>query len=75
MLKIVSRLSIYFFALALLACNNGEKQTTKQPKTSDTTIVAASQKEVKNILIFGNSLTAGYGLEPDQAYPHCCKTA
>jgi acyl-CoA thioesterase-1 len=69
MLKIVSRLSIYFFALALLACNNGEKQTTKQPKTSDTTIVAASQKEVKNILIFGNSLTAGYGLEPDQAYP------
>lgn len=69
MLKIVSRLSLYFFALVLLACNTSEKTSTEQSKTTDTTTVAASQKEVKNILIFGNSLTAGYGLEPAQAYP------
>ena len=69
MLKIVSRLSLYFSALVLLACNTSEKTSTEQSKTTDTTTVAASQKEVKNILIFGNSLTAGYGLEPAQAYP------
>ncbi|HAO50755.1 MAG TPA: arylesterase, partial [Runella sp.] len=69
MLKIVSRLSLYFSALVLLACNTSEKTSTEQSKTTDTSAVAVSQKEVKNILIFGNSLTAGYGLEPAQAYP------
>lgn len=69
MLKIVSRLSLYFSALVLLACNTSEKTSTEQSKTTDTAAVAVSQKEVKNILIFGNSLTAGYGLEPAQAYP------
>ena len=70
MLKIVSRLSLYFSALVLLACNTSEKTSNEKSKTTDTSAVAVSQKEVKNILIFGNSLTAGYGLEPAQAYPY-----
>ncbi|WP_242918902.1 arylesterase [Pontibacter liquoris] len=40
-----------------------EKNTAKQD-------AAAQKKErTRTILFFGNSLTAGYGLEPDQAFP------
>ena len=31
---------------------------------------ASAQEQNKNILFFGNSLTAGYGLDPQQAFPN-----
>ncbi|WP_091549069.1 arylesterase [Thermoflexibacter ruber] len=54
----------------MIACTN-ENKTTKEdiansPKES---VEDTSTKEVKNILFFGNSLTAGYGLELSQAFP------
>jgi acyl-CoA thioesterase-1 len=66
----------FFFALigGLNACQSGDKPTQKenQVKSKDaekSTEVKSSGKKV--ILFFGNSLTAGYGLdEPDtQAFP------
>ncbi|MCJ8163585.1 arylesterase [Pontibacter sp. E15-1] len=39
------------------------KATTETPEKTQTA------EETKTILFFGNSLTAGYGLEPDQAFP------
>ncbi|MEM0968695.1 MAG: arylesterase [Verrucomicrobiota bacterium] len=33
-------------------------------------LLAASHAEERRILILGDSLTAGYGVDPDQAWPH-----
>lgn len=56
--------------LLLLACNNGQQQAD-QVKTSTDTIQSATEKGTKKtILFFGNSLTAGYGLDdPSYAFP------
>ena len=34
------------------------------------TTFALSAQEQKNILIFGDSITAGYGVDPEQAFVH-----
>ncbi|MCU0341129.1 MAG: arylesterase [Spirosomaceae bacterium] len=61
--------SLKFFLLALglgmAACGGN---TTEQTQNQSPTAATAPAK-TKNILIFGNSLTAGYGLEPAEAYP------
>ena len=59
-----------FLIFLLVACNNGQKQAdqdvAKNEAPKDTTKAASR----KTILFFGNSLTAGYGLEdPLQAFP------
>lgn len=59
---------------ALYGC--GEVNTAEQLETEQETRIevprteaANTESETKRILFFGNSLTAGYGLEPDQAFP------
>lgn len=66
----------FFFALFsfawLLACSNPEKQaeTTDSDEVSDTLSANTTvQTDKPVILFFGNSLTAGYGLELSQAFP------
>lgn len=59
--------------IALASCNNNGaagKPATPQPG-ADTSAKANSNKssQTKTIVFFGNSLTAGYGVEPDQAFP------
>ena len=52
--------------------NEGEQKnsaSTTVQKKDTTTIAAQSSAAPKTILFFGNSLTAGYGLEPSQAFP------
>ncbi len=63
-------------AALLLVSGCGEVQKTsedavKQEARPATASDETPQKETatKTILFFGNSLTAGYGLEPDQAFP------
>ncbi len=68
MRKIVSIGLLYFLMGAFMACNNEEKTASEQ-KTAAKSEAATPVKTVKNILIFGNSLTAGYGLEPAESYP------
>ncbi|TKC08401.1 arylesterase [Pedobacter polaris] len=52
----------------LSACGNTKNDTDQT--NSDTTAKAAAKTVVKkNILFFGTSLTAGYGLDPSEAYP------
>jgi len=68
--KFLPLLSLLF--ILLIGCK--DKQV-KQPdvlveKTKPTKVEAPSTKSnQKTILCFGNSLTAGYGLEPEQAWP------
>jgi acyl-CoA thioesterase-1 len=68
----ISIVSFLSFAIFLLACNNDQKAS--QPQTSDqikskTQNKSSSSAEKQNILFFGTSLTAGYGLDPSEAYP------
>jgi acyl-CoA thioesterase I len=68
MSKIVSIGLVYFLAVILMTCGDGEKSASEQKNTAQTETNPPAKK-VKNILIFGNSLTAGYGLEPAESYP------
>jgi len=59
-----------FLLLAIFSCdnNNSKKATTEnKPVSKDTTVSSSSEK--KTVLFFGNSLTAGYGVDPSEAYP------
>jgi len=60
----------YFLTLLFLGC--GEKSTKKdtdQPAPSEETAETETSDSNKKILFFGDSLTAGYGLEVSQAFP------
>lgn len=70
----IRHFTIGFLATLLLAAcgNNKEKQSTEGTKTPSTTDSAATAPatDEKNIVFFGNSLTAGYGLaQPSEAFP------
>jgi acyl-CoA thioesterase I len=53
------RFLLFAVLLTVFACNNSTETTTS--KTAETAQTPVSNK--KNILFFGNSLTAGYGLD------------
>lgn len=60
----------YFLALLLLGC--GEKASKKESEETSTieeTEATGTNDSSKKILFFGDSLTAGYGLEVSQAFP------
>lgn len=60
--------------LALVGCSDGDPSGAEAPEadmpTTDVTQTHAAETDPKTILFFGNSLTAGYGLDDrDQAFP------
>jgi acyl-CoA thioesterase-1 len=62
------------FVLGLYGCGEVEKADRLEAEQearvqANTTEATAPETETRTILFFGNSLTAGYGLEPDQAFP------
>lgn len=52
-------------------CGSAQKPEDKTAVTplKDTTTTKEKQQTIKNILFFGTSLTAGLGVDPDQAFP------
>lgn len=53
------------------ACSGGEADTTPtQPNTSTRQETEVSAEATPKLIFLGNSLTAGYGLELEQAFPH-----
>ncbi len=68
-LKIASAL-----ALSITIAGCGSKPASTNTTSTDTTKIAASAS-TKSILVFGDSLTAGYGLDdPSEAYPSVLQT-
>lgn len=59
------------FILLFLSCGqSSKKEDVGLPNSSETTETTnKTTTDTKVILFFGNSLTAGYGLEPSEAYP------
>jgi len=63
-------MGLFVLSLILLSCGNREsKSSTGKTLDSADQKPAAAATEQKNILFFGTSLTAGYGLDPTEAYP------
>lgn len=59
-----------FLLITITGCNNNKTEKTNTLKPADTTTVSkVSAAKLKTILFFGNSLTAGYGLDPSEAFP------
>lgn len=57
-------LGLILLAVGWMACGGGsEKQQEKQPAA------VAKKLAEKKLIFFGNSLTAGYGLDPEEAFP------
>nr|WP_299342683.1 arylesterase [Allomuricauda sp.] len=60
----------FFLILLLISCGDAPKKASSSPdsdNSSNTTVVPESAEKV--ILFFGDSLTAGYGLELEEAFP------
>lgn len=68
----INYISAVFAILLMAACGNNKEKTAteenKLPTSGDTAATAPATAE-KNIIFFGNSLTAGYGLDPTEAFP------
>ncbi len=61
--SIYTIVGVVFF---VLACNNDKTPATKADNKADK---RDSVTKTKTIVFFGNSLTAGYGLTPSEAFP------
>ncbi|MFC1226103.1 arylesterase [Pedobacter sp. BG31] len=63
-------MGLFVLSLVVISCGNPQSKNN-----SDKTLDSTDQKKTavvtkqKNILFFGTSLTAGYGLDPTEAYP------
>ena len=67
-MKILKSIGFLYVILLLTACGNNNTSTNNQQSTDSTATASVSNK--KTILFFGDSLTAGYGLDdPSDAFP------
>ncbi|GAB4237260.1 MAG: arylesterase [Ekhidna sp.] len=65
----IKKIPLPFFLLLIIACSSPRSaEDTTEQAASDTEQTDAEEK-VKTILFFGNSITAGYQLDMDQAFP------
>ena len=55
--------------IAIVSCNNNKQKISSKQQEADKSIPVISAAKVKTILFFGNSLTAGYGVDPSEAFP------
>ena len=64
-----SKTTIIIVSLIILfsACTNNKKSNDSDPTKTGKTDVTVAKRKI--IVFFGNSLTAGYGLSPEQAFP------
>lgn len=69
MIKILVRNVIVLLVLFSSGCGDSSKNGVAESRNEACQATAAVSRSVKTILFFGNSLTAGYGLEPTQAFP------
>ena len=60
---------LIFCLLLLTACGNKNEKSAIEKSDTTKIALATDSTKTKTILFFGNSLTAGYGLETTQAFP------
>ncbi len=60
--------TLIFIAFMVIAGCSGNTDKTASTNAGDTTKAGSQKQAAKNIVFFGNSITAGYGLEPNEAF-------
>jgi acyl-CoA thioesterase-1 len=61
---------IFCWLILMLSCSDAPRQETSQSAVDTSTAKPSNGQKKKRILFFGDSLTAGYGLEdPSDAFP------
>ena len=65
-----SLLIVLFGFLSLVSCkNNSDSQTEEQTSIAQENPAAENEENTQTILFFGNSLTAGMGLDSEESFP------
>lgn len=70
-MKILIRYTGLLCLILCLACDSSEpeqKADTPPKKETKTTETTSKETDVKNIVFFGNSLSAGYGVTPEECF-------
>lgn len=62
-------ISLLITSLGLGACSAVTEQTTGEPQEQQVAKASTKKENRKSILFFGDSITAGYQLEMDEAFP------
>ena len=68
-MKFSSSILNLFLAIMFLSCGGKNSEQEAVVKNSIREPSTTAETNVKTILFFGNSLTAGYGLDPIEAFP------
>ncbi len=66
----IYKLLMLFVVAGLVSCTAETKNENndRQDSTTNNAVPEAKNEDQKNIIFFGNSLTAGYGVEPSEAF-------
>ena len=67
---------LVFLLMVNVACENkpNPENETKQAENEESATIENESDDSRVIVFFGNSLTAGYGLEPEEAFPAIIQT-
>jgi acyl-CoA thioesterase-1 len=68
----MNKVFLFYISISIIAtgsCNNNKQGKSSDHSKADTIVPVVSATKVKTILFFGNSLTAGYGVDPSEAFP------
>ena len=70
-MRTILKFSYFLSILLLISCGERaeKKENSKPAEVPNPISEVVPEGETKVILFFGNSLTAGYGLEPEEAFP------
>lgn len=71
--QIASFFTLAFVSFLFVSCGGNSSETTIQTNSDSTAVSQKSEKKL--ILFFGNSLTAGYGIDPEDAFPGLTQAA
>lgn len=62
-------MSTIILAALLVGCGNNKKKNNQQESPTVQAGKTVAKESAPHIVFFGTSLTAGYGLDPEEAYP------
>ena len=66
--KTFSLISLIFL-IFMVGCDNNKQNVSSKSREADKNNIAVLASKTRTIIFFGNSITAGYGVDPSEAFP------